>query len=124
MYGDILAQYIIKPEVYELWSRRNNNVFISPEASSDIVDHYELVRGDVISFYTLNKKLLVDRDFAELHGLDTSDDEVLMLDLDKLGFINRLGFDYSYETDYSICCDHAKTVKGEDVVVMMIVDTY
>ena len=123
MYGEIVAQYVMRPDDYELWTRRENNIFVSPEAVEDIVEHYELKRGEVVSFYTLNKKLLADRDFAELHGLDMSDDFLLLRSLNRLGFISRSGSEDDYETDYRICCDDTETLGGEDIVVMMIVDT-
>lgn len=123
MYGEIIAQYVMRPDDYELWERRDNNIFVSPDAVVDIVDHYELNKGDVISFYTLRRRLLADRDFAELHGLDMSDDFLLIRSLNKLGFISRSGSEDDYETDYRICCDDAETFSGEDIVVMMIVDT-
>ena len=124
MSGEIVAQYVMKPDDYELWTRRDNNIFVSPDAVEDIVEHYELSKGEVVSFYTLNKRLLTDRDFAELHGLDMSDDFLLIRSLNKLGFISRSVSEDDYETDYMICCDKAETVGGEDIVVVMIVDTY
>lgn len=124
MSGEIITQYVMKPDDYELWSRRDNNIFVSPDAADDIVEHYGLDKGSVISFYTLNNKLITDRDFAELHGLDMSDDFLLLRSLSKLGFISRSGSEDDYETDYKICCDKAKTVGGEGIVVVMIVDTY
>ena len=131
MYGEIIAQYIMKPDIYEIWSRRDNNIFVSPNAADDIVDHYELIRNDVISFYTLNNRLLADRDFAELHGLDMSDDDVLLRDLNRLGFISKLGsehfIDYDDDNDYQdydIYIDQAKTINNEDIVVMMLINAY
>ena len=44
--------------------------------------------------------------------------------MNKLGFISRSGSEDDYETDYGICCDKSETVGGEDIVVVMIVDTY
>ena len=123
LYEGIIAQYVMRPDDYELWTRRDNNIFVSPEAAEDIIEHYELEKGKVVSFYTLKKRLLTDRDFAELHGLDMSDDFLLLRSLNKLGFISRSGSEDDYEIDYRIRCDDAKTFNGEDIVVMMIVDT-
>ena len=123
LYGEIIAQYVMRPDDYELWTRRDNNIFISPEAVDDIIEHYELRKGEVVSFYTLKKRLLTDRDFAELHGLDMSDEFLLLRSLNRLGFISRSGSEDDYETDCRICCDDAKTASGDDIVVMMIVDT-
>lgn len=122
--SDIMNQYVMKPEAYELWSRRDNNIFISPDAADDIVEHYELTKGDVISFYTLGKRLIIDRDFAELHGLDMSSDEELIRDLSKLGFVSRTGYEDDYSMDYKICHDNVTSPSGESFVVMMIIDQY
>ena len=122
--SEIVTQYVMRPDDYELWSRRDNNIFVSPDAVEDIVEHYELRKGEVISFYTLSKRLITDRDFAELHGLDMSDDLLLLRSLNNLGFISRSGSEDDYETDYKICSDKAETLSGEDIVVAMIVETY
>ena len=122
--SEIVTQYVMRPDDYELWSRRDNNIFVSPDSVEDIVEHYELRKGEVISFYTLSKRLITDRDFAELHGLDMSDDLLLLRSLNNLGFISRSGSEDDYETDYKICCDKAETLSGEDIVVAMIVETY
>ena len=67
-YMKKLANQVVRNVPLELTDTLNGGGFKRYFESWDITDHYELSKGEVISFYTLKKRLLTDRDFAELHG--------------------------------------------------------
>lgn len=127
VYGVILYQYVMTPEDYDLWSRRDNNIYVSSDAAEDIVSHFEMEKGEVISSYEIKQRLGTDRNFSELHGVDMTDDLTTIFSLAKLGFISRVGIEGNEEIyspiDCKIYTDNASTPKGEKIVVMTIVES-
>ena len=69
-YGYIEEIIVMRPEDYDLWKLSGTNVYVTDDARSDIIEHYGIERYGLYSLYEMTHILLLDRNFAELRGID------------------------------------------------------
>lgn len=116
-YGYIEDIILMRPDDYEVWLMSENNLYITPKAYADLLEHYGIEINELYSLYTMKNILSSDRDYAELHGIDMSSDETIIIGLAKLDIISVNGLRYM-EKGYN--SDRAMTPSGKTVIVLSL----